>query len=289
MVGGIAIALALTASMALSIKQYCWYYLNTFFVAAALVILIAGFIDDLHEISVSAKICVQLIACILLISGGFRTHIIFLNEMANIAVTVAWVLVITNAFNLLDIIDGLCAAIALLVSAGLLCICLINGHNGPVPVLISLIGALSGFLVFNFPPAKAYLGNAGSHFLGLMLAAVSISISYAPSAQRPVALLSPVLIMGFPIFDTLFVAMMRIFKGRPAVRKSKDHLALRFLKLGHSRIKALLIMFASALVFVAAGVIVSVVQNVAGLIVVLVVAAYFVILTIRMQSVSVDG
>jgi UDP-GlcNAc:undecaprenyl-phosphate GlcNAc-1-phosphate transferase len=261
---------------------------NTSFILPGFLILVIGLWDDIRELSVAGKICMQIIACGLLIWSGVRTHIVFLNETANIIVTIIWVLAVTNAFNLLDIMDGLCAAITIVVSTGLLAICVINGNVQIAQLLSGMIGAVAGFFLFNLPPAKVYLGNAGSHFLGFMLAAISISIHYA-SSDRQVALLSPVLIMGFPLFDTFFVAMMRLKSGRSAIRKSKDHLVLRFIKLGHSQKKALIYMVASALIFVVSGILVSWASNLFGAVIVLTVSGYFLALTIKMNKVSIDG
>jgi UDP-GlcNAc:undecaprenyl-phosphate/decaprenyl-phosphate GlcNAc-1-phosphate transferase len=287
-VGGISIGVVFSIFFVISSKLPVPYSGNKAFILAAFLILASGLWDDIRELSVAGKICAQFVACGLLVWSGVRTHIVFLNGIGNIIVTVIWVLAVTNAFNLLDIMDGLCAGITLVVAGGLFTICAING-NVQVALLLSVfIGAVAGFLMFNMPPAKVYLGNAGSHFLGFMLAVISISVHYA-SSDRQVALLSPVLIMGFPIFDTLFVSMMRLKNGKSAIRKSKDHLALRFIKLGHSQLTALFYMVVSALFFACSGIIVSRTTNFAGSVIVAIVLVYFCALTIKMKKVLVDG
>lgn len=288
LVGGIAIGLVcavfgIIASARNAAHPVFWHILPP-----AAVMLASGLWDDMRELSVQGKLCTQAAACILLLLSGVRTHIVFLSGPANMIVTVIWVLAITNAFNLLDIMDGLCAGVTILIAAGLAVICVLSGQSHIAAMLLVLIGAAGGFLMFNLPPAKAYLGNAGSHFLGFVLAAVSISISYA-TAQRRLALLAPVLIMGFPIFDTLFVAFMRMKNGRSAVRKSKDHLALRFIKIGHSGRRALLTMLMLACIFVAGGVIVGKTSDPVGAAVVSAMAVYLLVLTYKMKKVRIDG
>ncbi|MFA5100437.1 MAG: MraY family glycosyltransferase, partial [Candidatus Omnitrophota bacterium] len=146
----------------------------------------------------------------------------FLNTAANVVVSAVWIIAITNAFNLLDIMDGLCAGVTIVIASGLLFVCILSNDMQNAVLLLVMIGSVGGFLMSNMPPAKVYLGNAGSHFLGFMLAAISINISYA-SLNHEVSLLSPLLIMGFPIYDTFFVAFLRLKKGKSAIKKSKDH------------------------------------------------------------------
>ncbi|MFA6384532.1 MAG: MraY family glycosyltransferase, partial [Candidatus Omnitrophota bacterium] len=251
------------------------------------IILISGVWDDFRELSVTAKILLQVCAVSVLVSSGFRTHIVLLNTPANIAVTFLWILTITNAFNLLDIMDGLCAIITLAVAAGLFFICILNGDIQNAGLLAIVLGAVAGFLVFNMPSAKLYLGNAGSHYLGFALAVLSINISYAP-ITRQAALISPVIIMGFPLFDTVFVALMRLKKGRSAFQKSGDHLALRFLKLGHSQKNALLFMLIGAVIFSGSGVIISQVSHTAGIMIAAAVLAAVFAVSWRMARVSFD-
>lgn len=257
-------------------------------ISAAAAAFLTGLWDDYREMSIAGKIASQLFAAGLLVFMGVRTHIVFLDYYGNAAVTIIWVIAITNAFNLLDIMDGLCAAITLIVAFALFIICVLNGQYMSAVLFVILIGAVSGFLTLNLPPAKVYMGNSGSHFLGFVLAALSISVSYA-SASRQAALISPVFIMGFPIFDTLFVSFMRMKQGRSAVKKSKDHLALRFLTLGHSRDNALIFMSGLAFFFTFSGVLLSQVSNNAAVWIISAVLISAFILTARMNKVRING
>jgi len=257
-------------------------------IPSGLLTLCAGLWDDKYEFAAAGKIVTQLVAAAILIALGVRTHIVFLNDLGNIIVTVIWVLLITNAFNLLDIMDGLCAAVTMSVAFGLLIVCIFNFDTQLSFLLAVLLGSIAGFLPFNLPPARLYLGNSGSHFLGFVLAAISMQMSFA-SISNQTALLSPVFIMGFPIFDTVFVSLMRLSNGRSALKKSRDHLALRFLKLGHSKLNALFFMTFGALSFVVSGVVLSQVSSRAGVFLIAVVMSGGFVLARVMSKVSIDG
>lgn len=225
--------------------------------------LILGLIDDRRELSVTAKFSAQIIATCFLIAFGVRTHIVYIGEAPNIIITFLWVIGIANALNHLDIIDGLAAGVALLASLAFFIICVMNHDIAMAVVSLTLSAALASFLSFNFPPAKIYMGNSGSHFLGFVLAAVAMAISYAPM-ERKIALLTPLFILGFPLFDTAFLVFARIMKKSLPFKKSDDHLALRFLSLGYSKKKALGIMFSLSSCFVFCGILISQVPNLIG-------------------------
>jgi len=221
---------------------------TTGIIISSFIMLILGIIDDLRELSIPAKLFVQIIAASLLILSGNRTHIVYIGDAANIIITFIWIIGITNAFNLLDIMDGLAAGIAVIVLISFSVVAFLNGDNNILVLALALLGPLFAFLKYNLPPAKVYMGNSGSHFLGFFIAAVALTISYA-SLENKIALLSPLLILGFPIFDTVFLILMRLFKRRLPFKKSNDHLALRFLALGYSKRKVLLIMMSLGLFF----------------------------------------
>jgi UDP-GlcNAc:undecaprenyl-phosphate GlcNAc-1-phosphate transferase len=230
-----------------------------------------GFLDDHYELSIIAKFIVQIICAGMLVLFDIRTHIVNIPEPLNIIITLIWVIGITNAFNHLDVMDGLAGSVAVIVS---LAFFLSSGTDCYSAVLsLALLGSLLAFLSFNLPPAKIYMGNSGSHFLGFVLAAVALIISYAP-LERRMALLSPILILGFPIFDTVLLIFTRVWKKKIPFKKSNDHLVLRFLALGYSKKKALLFMAGWALFFALCGLIVSRASNLWGIITVI-----FVILT----------
>jgi UDP-GlcNAc:undecaprenyl-phosphate GlcNAc-1-phosphate transferase len=136
-------------------------------IVAASLMLVFGIIDDLRELSITAKLLVQLIATCLLVLFGVKTQIVYIGNTLNILITLLWVLAITNAFNHLDIIDGLAGATAAIIGLAFLYLSLLSSDLKVIILALSLSGAIFGFLLYNLPPAKIYMGNAGSHLLGL--------------------------------------------------------------------------------------------------------------------------
>ena len=256
-------------------------------VASGLMLLF-GIADDWLELSVLAKISVQAVAACLLIALGVRTQIVYIGDIANAAITLVWVIGITNAFNHLDIIDGLAGGAALIAGLAFCLIAFMNRDAHTALLALSLSGAVFSFLLYNLPPARIYMGNAGSHALGFTLAAIALVISYAP-LERKVALLSPLFILGLPIFDTAFLILMRLSHGRSIFRKSNDHFALRFIKQGRSRKNTLLWILGLAAFFAFCGISLSRTSNLQGISIIISAVALSLFLAHRMSKVSVDA
>jgi len=227
---------------------------------ASIVMLIAGIFDDQKELSVVQKFVVQLITASILVGFGVRTNFVYVGDLLNVVISLLWIIGITNAVNLLDVMDGLAGGTVLVIISGFCVISAMTGDSLTLILSCVLGGTVLGFWIYNVPPAKVYMGNSGSHFLGLVLAAIGLTAHYA-TLERTVALLAPVLLLGFPIVDTLFLVLMRIQKGKSAFNKSDDHMALRFLKKGYSKRKTLILMMGWNLFFVIGGIILSKVSN----------------------------
>ncbi|MDP3143642.1 MAG: MraY family glycosyltransferase [Candidatus Omnitrophota bacterium] len=210
--------------------------------AFALIFLL-GLIDDILDLSASKKLIVQFLIALILFLGGVKTQISVLPEWANALLTLFWLVAITNAFNLLDIQDGLASGIAIICSLTFWYIASATGNALASLLAASLLGANLAFLKFNFPPAKLYMGDSGSLFNGFSLAAIALIISYAP-AGREAALFTPLLILALPLYDLLFVVIMRLISKRPITKKSKDHFVLRLITGGVSPQKAVFFMYA---------------------------------------------
>ncbi len=289
LIGGITIALSFIIVYLLSTFFYKAITKETIGITvSSIVMLILGLIDDRHELSVVTKFLTQIIACSILILFGIRTQIVYVGILLNIIITFIWVIGITNAFNLLDVLDAVAAATGLIVSTAFLVISFVNRDINSAILLVPLIGALSGFLIYNLPPAKVYMGNSGSHFLGFIFAAIAIVISYAP-LERKIALFSPLLILGLPIFDTFFIILIRTNKKKLPFEKTNDHLPLRFLASGHSKKKALLNMLYLCLFFSVSGLLVSRSSNLIGLIIIIFVILVSSLLIHRMSKVTING
>jgi len=257
-------------------------------IVSSSLMLVFGLIDDWGELSIWAKLFVQIVATTALVFFGVKTKIVFFGTLLNLAITYIWVLAITNAFNHLDIMDGLAAGTAIIVSFAFFIISLLNKDMKSAILSLTLTGAAVGFFIYNLPPAKIYMGNAGSHFLGFALAAIALIVSYAP-LERKVALLSPLLILGFPIFDTAFLFLVRLIKNNVPFKKSNDHLALRFLALGYSKRRTLFTMLILCLFFCLCGIAVSQVSNLWGMGTVVFAILVSLVISIKMSKVAVNG
>jgi UDP-GlcNAc:undecaprenyl-phosphate/decaprenyl-phosphate GlcNAc-1-phosphate transferase len=165
-------------------------------------------------------------------------------EWANIAITMLWLLGITNAFNLLDNMDGLSAGVALVASGVLFINAFALGEAFVCLVLAAFMGALLGFLFFNFRPASIFLGDCGSLFIGYVMASLTLFeryVSHASSTLFPV--LMPVVVLAVPILDTTTVVVIRLREGRPVYVGDMCHLSHRLVALGFSQRSAVLILY----------------------------------------------
>lgn len=261
---------------------------TTGIVLSSCLMLVFGVMDDLWELSVFWKFLVQVIASLVLVSFNVRTHIVFIPEFLNVIITVIWVVGITNALNHLDVMDGLAAGVSIIVAFSFCAISCMHYDRNIVILSLVLTGATAAFLAQNLPPAKIYLGNAGSHFLGFVLAALALSVSYA-DLNNEIALFSPVLILGLPIFDTAFVILMRLKQGRSIVRKSNDHFALRLLKTGFTKHKSLSYMLCLSLLFSFTGVLLVISSNLLGIFLILGLILMSMVLIDDLGKVAIDG
>ena len=219
-----------------------------------IIITITGVIDDTKTLKPLQKLFGQVLAAMVAVAFGiqidsadipFVTNVELANEISMI-VTVIWIVGITNAINLIDGLDGLSSGIALISCVSLLIIFALNDSPMVAILMItSLIGALVGFLPFNFSPAKTFIGDTGSNFLGYILSIVSI-LGVAKTYTAVVIAL-PMLVLGLPIFDVVWAIIRRIVKGKSikAIFKAdKGHLHHRLLARGFSQKQAVLVMYA---------------------------------------------
>ena len=221
--GGIAIylsfLLALTAARRFDSVEVLGLLL------AGAIVVILGLIDDLGVLSPWIKLAGQVVAVTTLINASVYIKLGFLPSWLAIGLSFLWLLAITNAFNIIDIMDGLAAGVAAAAAFVLFLIAAVNGRGDYAILLAALCGSLVGFLRYNLPPARIYMGDTGSMFIGLMLGALAMNNSY--TRVNLVAALAPVVILGVPVFDMLFVMYIRYRRGLPVMIGSPDHFALR--------------------------------------------------------------
>lgn len=224
--------------------------------------ILSGFciIDDIKDIPPVVKLIGQLLAASIAVMCGITIGQININAFgleinlsSNIAsiITILWIVGITNAINLIDGLDGLSTGISIISCISLLIIFALNGSPLiAIMIVTALVGALSGFIPFNFNPAKTFIGDTGSNFIGYTLAVLSI-IGVAKTYTAVVIVL-PVIVLGLPIFDTLAAIIRRIVTGKSlkAVFKAdRGHLHHRIIEKGFSQKEAVLILYGISVVF----------------------------------------
>lgn len=222
--GGLAICLAVLLALAITFRDFGDAGVLGMLLAGSIVVGL-GLIDDLGGLGPWTKLAGQLVAALVLVRAGIMIELVFVPQWVAVPLSVVWVLAVTNAFNLIDIMDGLSAGTAAVAALSLLVVADLNGNATSATMLAALAGACLGFLRFNFEPARIYMGDTGSLFLGLLLGAVAMENAY--TRVNPLAALGPALILGVPLFDMLFVMYIRWRRGLPLMLGSPDHVALR--------------------------------------------------------------
>jgi UDP-GlcNAc:undecaprenyl-phosphate/decaprenyl-phosphate GlcNAc-1-phosphate transferase len=215
--------------------------------AGAAALSLTGLVDDLRPISPYSKLTAQLVAAGVVTALGLRFHLTGA-PVIDVVVTVGWIVGLSNAFNLLDNMDGLAAGIAAIAGTVKLVLFAMAGQWAGAGAAAIFVGASLGFLTLNFHPARIFMGDAGSMFLGFFLAGLS-TIGRAPDSRVTISVLvAPVLVMSVPIFDTLLVTILRLWAGRPISQGGRDHTSHRLVTAGLSERKAVLMLYALAAV-----------------------------------------
>lgn len=233
-------------------KQYL-IQLMGFFIGA-IVLGVVCFIDDSNSIHPLTKLSSQIAAAVIVVLSGtkidiinlpFGDNAIIINEVLTYILTIGWIIGITNAINLIDGLDGLSSGISLISCLSLLIIFALNGAAIiPIILITALAGGIVGFLPYNFNPAKTFIGDTGSNFLGFSLSV--ISILGVAKTYTAIVIVAPLIVLGLPIFDTLFAIVRRIVKGRSIkaiLKPDKGHLHHRLMANGYSQKQAVLILY----------------------------------------------
>lgn len=198
--------------------------------AGAAALMLTGLIDDKRGLGPLPKLLVEVAAACALWVAGVRAGL-FGVEILDLGLTILWVVAITNAVNLLDNMDGLAAGVSAIASLTYFVIAASNGDYLVGSFALALAGASLGFLKYNFPPARIFLGDAGSLMLGFLLAALALKLDLM-GASGVVRTAVPVLILGVPVFDTVLVIISRKRAGIPVSRGGTDHSSHRLTVIG---------------------------------------------------------
>ena len=252
-IGGLGIYLAFMAAMAavlalvpvdVEVKQEILGLM-----VSGTIIVIIGLVDDYTNLPAKVKLLGQIVAaCVLVL--GFDVRIDFITdpfgdylflEFLAVPATLFWIVGLTNTVNLIDGLDGLAAGVSTIAAVTIFLVALQQGFMLVAVLTAALAGAAFGFLYYNFNPARIFMGDSGSMFLGFMLA--GISVIGAVKSAATIALIVPILALGLPIMDTTFAIVRRYRGGVPIFKPDKGHLHHRLLDLGFTQRQAVLLMY----------------------------------------------
>jgi UDP-GlcNAc:undecaprenyl-phosphate/decaprenyl-phosphate GlcNAc-1-phosphate transferase len=251
-VGGLTVFAGVLASLVLAmvLKPAILQSVNIQLLSIVLggsILVLVGFIDDQFELPSLFRLVIQFLCAGLLVVNGIYIDIAWLPRWADIALTLFWVVGITNAVNLLDGIDGNVGGLGFITAMSLLALSAQFASRGAATLLLAgLAGACLGFLRHNFNPSRIILGDAGATFIGFTLAAVSMlgTVKVAAAAS----LIAPVVILLVPIIDTTQVVLKRLLRGVRPDTPGKDHLHHLLLKRGFSQRRSVTILWGATLV-----------------------------------------
>ncbi len=255
--GGIAIYFSVVATLSLlllfdnNVTQVFNIHLSNLrvlFVPATLLFLV-GLVDDLRGLNPWFKLAVQTSAALISFGFGLRIELIT-NPLSGdpvtlgwlaLPVTVIWLVGVTNAFNMVDGLDGLAGGLACLISISVGLMALVNGRVLIAIFTVTIVGATLGFLRFNFYPARIFMGDGGSYFLGFLLAALAVRTGGKSSIVVSIAI--PLLILGVPIIETGVTILRRLFAGKPLFQADGGHIHHQLLRGGVSQRVIVLVMY----------------------------------------------
>ena len=200
-----------------------------------LVIAGVGLVDDKWVLRPKWKLLVQFIVATFIVSMGVRIRLFLPLGIFSYLITIIWILAITNAFNLLDNMDGVSAGVALISGFMLWIVAVILNEYFIATILSVFMGSLLGFLYFNFPPATVFMGDCGSMFVGFVLSVITIlGTYYRPDTPTLFPVAIPLLVLAVPIFDTISVICIRLRRGTSIFKPDKNHFSHRLVARGMS-------------------------------------------------------
>jgi UDP-GlcNAc:undecaprenyl-phosphate/decaprenyl-phosphate GlcNAc-1-phosphate transferase len=261
--GGVPIFLSFLISIAVALVAGRHFPALTFgpsirtlliILAPGTLIFLLGIYDDIYSIAPFTKFAVQAVAAIMLFAGGLRIldlPVLFgarhLPWPIGLPITVLWVIGITNAFNLIDGLDGLAAGSAVFSTMVVFVVAIFNGSSLVSLLTIALAGAILGFLRFNFNPATIFLGDCGSLFIGFMLSALAmVGSEKSPTA---IAVAIPLVSFGLPILETTLSVLRRLIGGRPVFKADREHIHHKLLQHGLTHRQVVIVLYGVSAVF----------------------------------------
>jgi UDP-GlcNAc:undecaprenyl-phosphate GlcNAc-1-phosphate transferase len=264
-VGGVAIFLSVAIALAILAMRGGFEGVGlvssklTVIVIGGAATFLLGLYDDLRQMRARYKFAVQIAIAIAIFAAGVRIDTIALPLIGQISFnpamalffTIFWFVGLTNAFNLIDGLDGLASGAAMFALTTMFVVATINQQAGAALVTLAVAGATLGFLRYNFHPASIFLGDSGSLFLGFMLAGIGAISSQKGSTVVAIAI--PLVSLGLPVLDTSLAIVRRFLRGQPIFSADRGHIHHRLLGLGHSPAKVALLMYAGCAVLALGG------------------------------------
>jgi UDP-GlcNAc:undecaprenyl-phosphate/decaprenyl-phosphate GlcNAc-1-phosphate transferase len=215
--------------------------------AGALAMVFLGWLDDKYELRPAPKFAGQCVVALAVAASGVRITLFVLNLLFSYFITILWILIVINAFNFMDNMNGLCAGLGTIAALSLAGVSAGQGQYLVTFMALLMGGALLGFLPYNYPRATAFLGDAGSHLTGYLLAVLAVLPHfYTPRNPRSLAVLSPLLILAVPLGDLAWVVGLRWRLGQPFYVGDNNHLSHRLVRRGWSRARAVLLIWGMA-------------------------------------------
>lgn len=223
-------------------------------VVGSLIIVATGVLDDLYELSAKIKLVLQIVAAVIVVLwGGVQVDFINLPfggliqfGVLSTPITILWIVGVTNAINLIDGLDGLAAGVSSIALITISAMAIVMGNGYVIVMGALLLASTLGFLVFNFHPAKIFMGDTGALFLGYMISVLSLL------GFKNVAIISfvvPIIILGVPISDTVFAIVRRLYNKNPLSAPDKSHLHHCLLKLGFTHKQTVLLIYSMSAMF----------------------------------------
>ncbi|MGI6361667.1 MAG: MraY family glycosyltransferase [Bacillota bacterium] len=245
---------------------------------ASTLVMGVGLVDDIKGVSPKVKLIVQFIAALILVKYGIYVEFItnpFTGGMISlgflsIPITILWLVGVSNAVNLIDGLDGLSSGVSAIAALTMSVVCFAQGQVAASFIAAVLAASAFGFLRFNFHPAKTFMGDCGSLFLGFTLAA--LSVMGLTKGATMISIFIPLIILGIPIFDTFFAIVRRKVKHKPILDADKGHLHHCLLGLGLSHRKTVLLIYAISVIMGAAGILMAVLTSSQAVVVLIIIS-----------------
>ena len=247
--GGLAIFFGFVAAMLLMVP------LDTErkgMLLGAVIIVVLGIFDDIYALPAKPKFLVQIAAALIAVLAGNRIEVLSNPNIfspnpywelgvLSIPVTVIWIVAITNAVNLIDGLDGLACGVSTISAATMLVIALLVSERDVALMMAALVGACMGFLPYNFNPAKIFMGDTGSTFLGFIMATMSVEGMF--KQYTIISFVVPFLMLGLPIFDVCFAVVRRVSHGQSPMKPDRGHVHHRLIDMGFSQKQAVGVLY----------------------------------------------